>query len=119
MTKTEKARALQAIQDYNEECLFVRRYDKEEYSFFIKYSVFDGIEKFYPVCQTPENCFGYPDTVLLSKHVVYDRNGYYCGEEPYAYPLQRRLQPWILKSIEKVLIEMQEFINEHSIKEAV
>ncbi len=72
----------------------VRKFKGEEY--FFKYN--EGInrnnfEDSYITCQTPENCFGYPDTVLLSS----------TGQ---AYTLWRHLPQWILKQIEKVMHDL-------------
>lgn len=76
-----------------EELLFTRKYNKEEYRFFLKTmtSWVDGKPKKYLSVETPENCFGYPDYVHFS-------NG-------NAYTLYRYLQPWILKRIKEAVVK--------------
>ena len=73
--------------------LFSRIYDKEEYKFFLNEPEYVGekgvcgieIEPYVSV-ETPENGFGYSDTVLMSNGV--------------AYTLHRYLPRWILRKIE-------------------
>ena len=76
-----------------------RKYNKEEYKFYLHEPSYVGEKGCcgveiapYIHVETPENCFGYSDTVLLN-----DNN---------AYTLHRYLQPWILKKIEKKMIEL-------------
>ena len=77
-----------------------RKYNKEEYKFFLNEPEYVGekgccgieIEPYIHV-ETPENSFGYTDTVLFD-------NG-------KAYTLNRYLQPWILKRIEKTMKQIQ------------
>jgi len=80
-----------------------RKYNKEKYKFFLNEPEYVGekgccgIElKPYVHVETPENGFGYADTILL-----------YDGQ---AYTLHRYLQPWILKQIEK---KMKEIISSY------
>lgn len=74
------------------ELLFTRKYNKEEYQFFLETMIswVDGKPKKYLSVETPKNCFGYPDYVHFS-------NG-------NAYTLYRYLQPWTLKKIKKAVI---------------
>lgn len=80
-----------------------RKYNKEEYKFFLNEPEYEGelgvcgieIEPYVHV-ETPENGFGYSDTVLT-------RNG-------EAYTLHRYLPRWILKKIEKKMLEIMEDI---------
>ena len=73
--------------------LFSRIYDKEEYKFYLNEPEYVGevgvcgipIEPYVSV-ETPENGFGYSDTVLINNGV--------------AYTLHRYLPRWILKKIE-------------------
>lgn len=76
-----------------EELLFTRKYNKEEYRFFIKTMVswVDNKPIKYISVETPENCLGYHDCVHFS-------NG-----EPYT--LYRYLQPWILKKIKETIVK--------------
>jgi hypothetical protein len=81
--------------------LFTRKFNKEEYKFFINEPEYVGekgvcgieIEPYVHV-ETPENGFGYVDTILM-------QNG-------QAYTLHRYLQPWILKRIEKIMKQIQD-----------
>ena len=78
-----------------------RKFNKEEYKFYLNEPEYIGergvcgieIEPYVSV-ETPENCFGYSDTVLIN-------NG-------MAYTLHRYLQKWILKKIEKKMIQIME-----------
>ena len=78
-----------------------RKYNKEEYKFYLNEPEYVGekgvcgveIEPYVSV-ETPENGFGYSDTVLMS-------NG-------TAYTLHRYLPFWILKKIEKKMKEIME-----------
>lgn len=67
--------------------LQTRKYDGETYTFhmneMISWATNESVK--YITCETPENCFGYRDTVM------YDRG--------VAYTLHRHLQPWILRKI--------------------
>ena len=82
-----------------------RKYNKEEYKFYLNEPEYTGeigllglpIEP-YVYVETPENGFGYSDTVLI-------RNG-------EAYTLHRYLPRWILKKIEKKMIEIIEVYYE-------
>ena len=78
-----------------------RKFNKEEYKFYLNEPEYVGekgvcgIEiKPYVSVETPENCFGYSDTVLMN-------NG-------KAYTLNRYLPLWILKKIEKKMIQIIE-----------
>ena len=78
-----------------------RKYNKEEYKFYLHEPDYVGekgvcgIEIIpYVSVETPENCFGYFDTVLMS-------NG-------KAYTLNRYLPLWILKKIEQKMIQIME-----------
>ena len=76
-----------------------RKYAGEEYKFFINEPEYAGevgicgieIEPYVSV-ETPENCFGYSDTVLLNK-----------GK---AYTLNRYLPRWILKRVEQKMLDI-------------
>lgn len=78
-----------------------RKYNKEEYKFYLNEPSYIGekgifnveIEPYVSV-DTPANCFGYSDTVLLNR-----------GS---AYTLERYLPRWILKKIEKKMIDIME-----------
>ena len=67
--------------------LFTRKFNGETYKFFLN----KGIYSEYISVETPENCFGYTDTVLFSH-----------GK---AYTLHRYLQKWILKAITETLVK--------------
>lgn len=80
-----------------------RKYNKEEYKFYLDEPEYVsekgvcGIEIApYVWVETPENGFGYSDTVLM-----YD---------DMAYTLHRYLPRWILKKIEKKMKEIMEGI---------
>ena len=78
-----------------------RKYNKEDYKFFLNEPEYVGekgvcgieIEPYVSV-ETPENCFGYSDTVLLNK-----------GK---AYTLNRYLPRWILKKIEQKMLDIMQ-----------
>lgn len=71
--------------------LFTRRYEKETYKFYLNKGVgCFGIYSEYVSVETPENAFGYPDTVLFSHG------------KPYT--LHRYLAPWIKRKIQETLI---------------
>lgn len=76
-----------------------RKYNKEEYKFYLNEPSYVGekgifnveIEPYVSV-ETPENCFGYSDIILLNR-----------GK---AYTLERYLPRWILKKIEKKMLDI-------------
>jgi hypothetical protein len=85
----------------NKTLLFTRKYNKETYSFYLNSPSYAGevgilgIEITpYISCITPDNGFGYTDTVLLNTNISGDK---------VAYTLNRGLTPWILKKIEKII----------------
>jgi hypothetical protein len=79
---------------------FSRKYNGEEYKFFLNEPEYPGekgilgieIEPYVSV-KTPENCFGYDDTVLLDKPSML--------EDGKPYTLNRGLPTWILKGLGK------------------
>ena len=85
-----------------------RKYDKEEYKFYINKPEYVGetgvcgIEITpYVSVKTPENCFGYSDTIFLNR-----------GR---AYSVDRYLPCWILKKIEKKMIDIMEKMGYNTI----
>lgn len=77
-----------------------RKFNGEEYKFFINKPEYVGEKGVcgieltpYVSVETPENCFGYPDTILL-----------YDGT---AYTLHRYLPKWILKRVEHKMLQLQ------------
>lgn len=87
--------------------LFTRRYNKEEYTFYKlvpEYADEKGIlgieEEPYIKVITPENGFGYIDTVLLS------------SSSKKAYTLNRDLPKWILKKIEIIMLKEEKKLLE-------
>ena len=92
--------------------LLTRRYDGETYTFYtnemISWATGESVK--YISCKTPENAFGYSDTVLLNENTwAVNADGYVVGiSDSYtAYTLWRYLPKWILKRIEKVMIMLQ------------
>lgn len=78
-----------------------RKYDKEEYKFYLNEPDYAGEKGCcgieitpYVSVETPENGFGYTDTVLMQH-----------GE---AYSLYRYLPKWILKKISEKMIKIME-----------
>ena len=74
-----------------------RKYNKEEYKFYLNEPEYVGEKGVlgieitpYVSVVTPENGFGYSDTVLMSNNIP--------------YTLHRYLQPWILR---KIAVKMQ------------
>lgn len=82
-----------------------RRYNKEDYKFFLNEPDYVGelgvcgieIEPYVSV-ETPENGFGYSDTVLISNGI--------------AYTLHRYLPRWILKKLEQKMLDIMEVYYE-------
>lgn len=74
--------------------LFKRRYNGGTYTFYINKTIscVEGKDMVYISCDTPENAFGYPDTILYSRPDIY---GFYG-----CYTLNRFLPKWILRKIE-------------------
>lgn len=79
---------------------FSRKYNGEEYKFFLNEPEYPGEKGVcgieitpYVSVETPENCFGYPDTVLLNKTNMLS--------DGRAYTLYRYLPKWILRGLEK------------------
>lgn len=76
----------------NKTLLFTRRFNKETYKFYHNSGVGClGIYSEYYSVETPENCFGYNDTILFNHG------------EPYT--LHRYLAPWIKQACKKALIK--------------
>lgn len=80
---------------------FSRKYNEEEYKFYLNEPEYSGEKGIlgieitpYVSVKTPENCFGYEDTVLL-----WYENGHLHDGKPYT--LNRRLPAWILKGLGK------------------
>lgn len=83
--------------------LFSKIYNKEEYKFFLNTPEYEGekglcgIEiKPYVSVETPENAFGYTDTVLMDTNTK------------TVYTLHRYLQPWIKKKIGERMLEIED-----------
>lgn len=82
-----------------------RKYNKEEYKFYLNESSYIGekgvcgieLEPYVSV-ETPANAFGYTDTVLLNH-----------GK---AYTLERYLPRWILKKLEQKMLDIMEVYYE-------
>lgn len=78
-----------------------RKYNKEVYKFYLNEPSYVGekgicgieLEPYVSV-ETPENYFGYSDTILLNR-----------GK---AYTLERYLPRWILKKIEAKMLDIME-----------
>ena len=78
-----------------------RKYDGEEYKFFLNEPEYAGEKGIcgieldpYVSVETPENCFGYSDTVLLNRGT--------------AYTLNRYLPRWILKKVEQKMLDIMQ-----------
>lgn len=72
--------------------LFTRKYNGETYKFYLNKGVgCFGIYSEYISIETPENCLGYPNTVLFNHG------------EPYT--LHRYLQPWIKRKIKDAIVK--------------
>lgn len=74
--------------EYGKKLLFIRKFNRETYKFY-ENSYPHG--NYYSV-ETPENSFGYPDTVLFTS----------AGK---AYTQWRYLPSWILQAIEKAFVK--------------
>ena len=77
-----------------------RKFNKEEYKFYLNEPEYVGERGVcgieitpYLSVTTPENCFGYTDTILFTS-------------DGRAYTLNRYLQPWILRRIENKMREL-------------
>jgi len=76
------------------------------YTFYLKGFTFENITKYHISCDTPENAFGYNDSVILYNVMQFDNNKKFIGYKKQAYSLNRRFPNWILKRIEKILINL-------------
>lgn len=87
----------------------IRRYAGETYKFIYNETVswVTGDKMRYFTCETPENAFGYPDTVLVDMNAWKWEDGRQVFE-PRAYTLHRYLPPWILKRIRGVILRLTE-----------
>ena len=84
-----------------------RKYEGEVYTFYMnEFNSMEFGDSKYITCHTPENCFGYPDIVKVANVWNFDGNGMYCGTKPKAYTMHRYLPHWILKKIEKVIVNL-------------
>lgn len=74
--------------------LFTRRYNGETYTYYLNGYISSVTDKYeqYISCDTPENAFGYTDTILYAPPDIY---GYYG-----CYTLSRYLPKWLLRKIE-------------------
>ena len=83
------------------------RINKETYSFFKSHERI--------VCETPENCLGYPDIVLLTKvsriQQLINLNRYGETKTLQAYTLYRYMPKWKLEKIENHLIKLYDMYN--------
>lgn len=84
----------------------IRKYNKEEYKFYLNEPEHVGEKGIlgieiqpYVSVETPENSFGYTDTVLMNNNK--------------AYTLHRYLPLWILKKIEQKMIRIMEAYYEN------
>lgn len=89
-----------------EKLLAIRKHKGEEYRIYINLPQFEGEkgicgveEDAYISITTPKNCLGYSDTVLFDR-----RNG-------KAYTLNRYLQPYILKALERQTAKIRDRID--------
>ena len=81
-----------------------RRFAKGTYTFMANrvFSLIDSTPVYYVTCITPENGFGYSDTVLRGKP----------GDDAEAvYTLHRYLQPWIRRKIAKEFTKIENSIR--------
>lgn len=74
------------------ELLFTRKFNKETYKFFLNKGIgCFGIYSEYVSVETPENSFGYTDTILFNHGIPYTLNQY--------------LQPWIMRAATAILLK--------------
>lgn len=72
--------------------MFTRRFNRGTYEFYLNKGVgCFGVYSEYISVHTPENAFGYHDTILF--------------HDGKPYTLHRYLQPWILRAVTKTLVE--------------
>lgn len=81
----------------------IRKYAGEEYKFFINEPECAGETGIlgmeitpYISVETPENCFGYIDTVLMD------------SKTGIVYTLHRHLQPWIKRKIKEQMLKIED-----------
>lgn len=84
-----------------EKILKTRIFNRETYKFTISRDN-DSI-----VCYTPDNCFGYPNVILLSEPMLTSIDGKINHRTRYAYGIHRDVTPWILKEIEKTMLKLE------------
>lgn len=75
--------------------LFNRIIKGEQYNFFYHFSTAGD----YISCETPENCFGYPDVIL---HDV---------AKDYVYTLYRYLPQWKMQKVHSVIDELKHYFG--------
>ena len=68
---------------------FTRSYNREIYKFFV---VCDNYSNFWLRIETPENCFGYSDSIYINSKGEANTHWRYCPN-------------WILKKIQQTVIE--------------
>ena len=92
---------------------FTRKHAGEEYKFYINTPSYAGETGIcgveitpYVSVETPNNGLGYTDTILLTDVRVFDEDGYFLHFEKRAYTLNRYLPNYILKAIEKQMIDL-------------
>lgn len=94
---------------------FTRKHNGEAYEFYIVTPSYAGEKGClgveicpYVEVKTPENSFGYRDTILLHRVATFNNDGYFSGYAQKAYTLWRYLPPYILKAIEKQMLRLEE-----------
>ena len=77
-----------------------KKFEKQTYKFYINEGNFNNEVYYYVTCETPENEFGYSDTILLE-------NAGRFNDEKIAVSLHRHHAQWIMKKIEKILKDIE------------
>lgn len=95
------------------ELAFTRKHAGEVYKFYTVKPEYEGetgclgiVLTPYVEVETPENCFGYPDIILLTNVRDFDDEGYFVGYRQIAYTVHRYLPKHILKAIEKQMLKL-------------
>lgn len=97
----------------NKELIQTRKYNGEEYKFYLISPSYDGelgclgVElRPYIQVLTPQNDFGYEDIIQLNTVRSYDNSGVFIGYRPIVTTTYRYLPNWILKGIQKQIITL-------------
>ena len=96
------------------ELIQTRKHFGEEYKFYYIHPSYEGevgilgmeIEPYIEVV-TPENCFGYPNTITLDRQWRFDENGKFEGYERVPVTYYRHESRSLLKKLTKQILALE------------